>query len=71
MFIDRHITSKNAWIIYVMQIIRHWAVGVLLLLNSITTFFLIWADGIGIFSQHRSAVCNKWNRTFRSGWFGL
>jgi len=29
MFIDRHTTSKNAWIMYVIQIIiRHWAVGV-------------------------------------------
>jgi len=39
LFIDRHITSIKAWIMYVMQIISHWPVGVLLLLNSVKTFF--------------------------------
>jgi len=38
MFRHRHITSKKTWIIYVMQIIRYWAVGVLLPLNSVATF---------------------------------
>ena len=39
MFIHRHITSKKAWNIYVLQINRHWALGVLLLLNNVTTVF--------------------------------
>jgi len=34
---------------YVMQIIRHWAVGVLLLLNSVTTYFKIWTTDIDFF----------------------
>jgi len=40
LFIDRHITSKKAWIICVMQIIRNCTVGVLLLLNSAAISFL-------------------------------
>jgi len=46
MFVDMHSTSKRAWIMYVRQIIRDWSVGVLLLLNSVTTYFknLGWWD---------------------------
>jgi len=56
MFIDRHITSKKTWIIYVMQIIRYWAVGVLLLLNSITTFFKSGLVGLMFFLHARSSL---------------
>jgi len=42
MFTEGHITSKKA-----LQIIRHWAFGVLHLLNSVTTFWLTWTSGIG------------------------
>jgi len=38
-FTNRHTTSTKTWIMYVMQIIRHWAVGLMLLLNRVTTFF--------------------------------
>jgi len=42
MFTDRHITTKKVWIMCAMQIIRHWAVGLLLLLNSVTTVLMHW-----------------------------
>jgi len=38
MFIDRYITNEKASVMYAMQIVRHWAVFVLLQLNSVTTF---------------------------------
>jgi len=44
MFIDGHTTRKKAWMMYLMQIIRQWSVGVLFLLNSVTTFFFINLD---------------------------
>jgi len=36
--------------VYAVQIITHWAVRVLLLLNSATTFFKAWTWGIDSFS---------------------
>ena len=41
---------------YVMQIIRHWAVGVLLLLNSVATFFKPGLRGIDVFFSHRKST---------------
>jgi len=52
--IDRRITSKKASGLC-MQIIRHWAVDVLLLLNSVATSFLIWTSGINVFSSHQES----------------
>jgi len=56
MFIDRHITSEKAWIIYVMQKIRHWAVDVLLLLNSVITFLKLGYSGLMFFLHIRSPL---------------
>jgi len=39
MFIDRHITKKKVPIINVVQVVRYFTVGALLLLKSVTTFF--------------------------------
>jgi len=40
MLIDKHITRKKVPIINVIQVVRYFTVGALLLLKSVTTFFL-------------------------------
>jgi len=40
---------------YVMQIVKHWAVGVLLLLNSVATFLKTWTSGIDVLSSHQES----------------
>jgi len=60
MFIDGHTTRKKAWMMYLMQIIRQWSVGVLFLLNSVTTFFFYKPGLVGLmFFLHISSPMFK------------
>jgi len=47
MFIGRRITSKKH--LHTMEVIKQWAIGVLLLSNKVIPFFIIWASELHSF----------------------
>jgi len=65
MFIDRHITRTKVPIINVIQVVRYFTVGALLLLKSVTTFLKTGTSGIDVFSK-RHKFTTKLVKQFKS-----